>query len=221
MNRRPSGLQLSKALVGFLQYKAAEGLSPNTLCNYEDHLTVWLDYAGDIETSQVTSQDLRAYLAWLRTDYKPRRLTGGDQPLAPKTVRNVWVTLSSFFTWASMESEHTVSLSPAERVPPGPGSQKASWRGIAARSAAAGWSARPPGTRWTRGDPATDITRVTRSHSLTMLPLCLCLSRHAGTELLSSPSPQLTTSPACDRIKSRRRWHHDRHRDSEIYAIRH
>ncbi|MEE9618446.1 MAG: hypothetical protein V3T90_15785 [Anaerolineae bacterium] len=47
MNRRPSGLQLSKALVGFLQYKAAEGLGPNTLCNYEDHLTVWLDYVGE------------------------------------------------------------------------------------------------------------------------------------------------------------------------------
>lgn len=51
MNRRSSGLQLPKALVGFLQYKAAEGLSPNTLCNYEDHLTVWLDYTGDIEVS--------------------------------------------------------------------------------------------------------------------------------------------------------------------------
>jgi hypothetical protein len=47
MNRGPSGLELSKALVGFLQYKAAEGLGPNTLCNYEDHLTVWLDYVGE------------------------------------------------------------------------------------------------------------------------------------------------------------------------------
>jgi len=75
MNRRSPGLQLSKALVGFLQYKAAEGLSPNTLRNYKDHLTRWLDYAGeDTEVSQVTSQDLRAYLAWLRSDYKPRRL---------------------------------------------------------------------------------------------------------------------------------------------------
>ncbi|MDY6877320.1 MAG: tyrosine-type recombinase/integrase [Chloroflexota bacterium] len=104
MNRRSPGLQLSKALVGFLQYKAAEGLSPNTLRNYKDHLTCWLNYAGeDTEVSQVTSQDLRAYLAWLRTDYKPRRLTGGDQPLAPKTIRNVWATLCSFFAWASVE----------------------------------------------------------------------------------------------------------------------
>lgn len=85
MNRRSSGLQLSHAVVGFLQYKAAEGLSPNTLRNYEYHLEVWQDRAGDVEVTQVASQDLRAFLAWLRTDYKPRRLTGGDQPLSPKT----------------------------------------------------------------------------------------------------------------------------------------
>ena len=103
MNHRSSGLQLSKAQVGFLQYKAAEGLSPNTLCNYEHHLDVWVGYTGDVEVSQVTSQDLRAYLIWLRTGYEPHRLTGDDQPLAPKTVRNVWATLCSFFTWACVE----------------------------------------------------------------------------------------------------------------------
>jgi len=85
MNRRPSGLQLSKALVGFLQYKAAEGLSSTTLISYEGHLKLWMSYAGDVvEINEVTAQDLRAYLAWLRTDYKPRRLTGGDQPLCSR-----------------------------------------------------------------------------------------------------------------------------------------
>ena len=103
MNRRPSGLQLSKAVVGFLQYKAAEGLSPTTLTSYEGHLKLWISYASDVEIDEVTAQDLRAYLAWLRTDYKPRRLAGGDQPLSPKSARNVWITLSSFFTWASTE----------------------------------------------------------------------------------------------------------------------
>ena len=35
MKRRPQGsLPLSKAIPGFLQYKAAEGLSPNTPCGY-------------------------------------------------------------------------------------------------------------------------------------------------------------------------------------------
>ncbi len=35
MNQTPSGLSVSKALVGFLNTKAAEGLSPRTLQNYE------------------------------------------------------------------------------------------------------------------------------------------------------------------------------------------
>jgi integrase/recombinase XerD len=49
------------------------------------------------------TQDLRAFPAWLRTDYKPRRLCGGDDPLSPKTVRNFWVTLSAFFSWVCDE----------------------------------------------------------------------------------------------------------------------
>ncbi len=103
MNQRPPGLKLSKALTGFLQYKAAEALSPTTLQSYERDLKQWIAYAGDVEIGQVTTQGLRAYLVWLHTDYKPRRLTGGDEPLSPKTIRNIWVSLSAFFTWASEE----------------------------------------------------------------------------------------------------------------------
>jgi integrase/recombinase XerD len=103
MNRISPGLSLSKARVGFEQYKAAEGLSPNTLVNYSYHLKLWQEYISDVPIDQVTTQGLRAFLAWLRTDYKPRRLCGGDDPLSPKTVRNFWVTLSAFFSWACDE----------------------------------------------------------------------------------------------------------------------
>jgi len=41
MNRRPLGLKLEKAVVGFLQYKTAEALSPNTLIAYESVLKLW------------------------------------------------------------------------------------------------------------------------------------------------------------------------------------
>jgi hypothetical protein len=44
MNRRRHGLTLSKMLVGFMQHKVAEGLSPDTLVNYEHHLKVLTDY---------------------------------------------------------------------------------------------------------------------------------------------------------------------------------
>lgn len=114
MNRRPSGLSFSKALVGFLNTKAAEGLSPRTLQNYEHRLGQWIEYAGDVAVGSISPQDIRRYLAWLRTDYKPRRFDGDERPLSPKTVRNVYVTLSSFFTWAATEFDIE---SPMDGVP--------------------------------------------------------------------------------------------------------
>jgi len=44
VNRSSSGLSVSKALVGFLNAKAAEGLSPRTLTNYEYRLKQWIDF---------------------------------------------------------------------------------------------------------------------------------------------------------------------------------
>jgi integrase/recombinase XerD len=46
---------------------------------------------------------IRRFLVWLRTEYNPRRFNGDNQPLSPKTIRNVNVTLSSFFSWAATE----------------------------------------------------------------------------------------------------------------------
>ena len=57
---------------------------------------------------------IRRYLVWLRSDYKPKRFNGDSQPLSPKTILNVYVTLSSFFTWASSEFDID---SPMEGVP--------------------------------------------------------------------------------------------------------
>jgi len=81
MNLRSSGLSVSKALVGFLNTKAAEGLSPRTLQNYEHRLKQWIDYVGEVDVAKITPQMIRCYLAWLRTDYKPKRFNGEDQPL--------------------------------------------------------------------------------------------------------------------------------------------
>jgi integrase/recombinase XerD len=96
-------LLLSKCFTGFLQYKTAEGLSPTTLDSYRRILNQWLEYSGDIEVGEITTQGIRAYLAWLRTEYKPKRRNGRSHPLSPKTVRNVWIAQSSFFGWANIE----------------------------------------------------------------------------------------------------------------------
>lgn len=103
MNYPSPGLALSQAITGFLQFKTAEACSPRTLAGYRDHLRDWLAYRGDGDVATVTTESLRAYLAYLRTDYKPRRFSRKPQPLAPKTLRNIYITLSSFFTWLARE----------------------------------------------------------------------------------------------------------------------
>lgn len=106
MNRNPSGsLVLSKALIGYLYFKTAEGLSDRSLESYERILKKWIQYCGHVEIVTITNKDIVGYLRWLRTDYVPQRFGADNRALSPKTIRNIWIALSSFFAWASKEFE--------------------------------------------------------------------------------------------------------------------
>jgi site-specific recombinase XerD len=115
MNLNSLGLKLSKAILGFLQQKSAEGLSPGTLLTYKHILKIWLARTGDVEVDRISTPDLREYLVWLRTDFKPSRFSGSDRPLSPKSIRNAWIALSAFFTCASVEFKLD---SPLKGIPP-------------------------------------------------------------------------------------------------------
>ncbi len=85
MNRRPSGLKASQALIGFLQYKSAEGLAPTTMVGYEHDLKSWIEYVGDMDVAEVRSGHILSSLSYLRTDYVPHRLAGDNsQKLTPQ-----------------------------------------------------------------------------------------------------------------------------------------
>jgi integrase/recombinase XerD len=103
MNHSSPGLLISKSIDGFLKFKTAEGLSARTLVGYEHVLKHWLEYIGDQPISEVTSEDLTNYIAWLRTEYKPVRFNKSEAPLSAKSVRNVWIAFRSFFTWFHQE----------------------------------------------------------------------------------------------------------------------
>jgi integrase/recombinase XerD len=121
MNHRPSGLSVAKALSGFLQYKGAEGVSQNTMVAYEHDLRLWIEHTGDLDAAEVRSQHILSFLSYLRTDYVPRRISGDNsQKLTPKTIYNIYVSLASFFRWASREFqlENPVQGVPRPRVPP-------------------------------------------------------------------------------------------------------
>ena len=123
MNQRPQGLKIKKAITGFLQYKSAEGLAPVTISGYERDLKLWIEFQGDVNIGNVQSDSILAFLNYLRVEYVPRRITGNNsRKLAPKTVYNIYVSLASFFTWASREFNLDSPLKnmPRLRVPEEP-----------------------------------------------------------------------------------------------------
>ena len=80
MNRRPSvSMNLAKAISGFLQYKTAEGLSPNTLTNYQPDLKLLQEFAQDSVLNEIQPQQVREFFVWLRDEYKPHRFNGSTQ----------------------------------------------------------------------------------------------------------------------------------------------
>jgi integrase/recombinase XerD len=120
MNQRPQGLNVSKATIGFLQYKSAEGLSPVTVSGYERDLKLWIEFVGDMDIVEVETTEILSFMNYLRTGYVPRRITGDNsRKLAPKTVYNIYVSLASFFTWASREFNlnNPMKSIPRPRVP--------------------------------------------------------------------------------------------------------
>ncbi|HYH02395.1 MAG TPA: hypothetical protein VEC37_04795 [Bacillota bacterium] len=111
MNRRSSGLLLSTAIPGFVQYQLAEGLSVGTTKDYERILLQWLDWNGCMDIDVVTPIRLREYMAYMRTEYKPKRIIGDNRKkLSSKTLRNIWIGLASFFHWASDEFHFTCDV---------------------------------------------------------------------------------------------------------------
>jgi hypothetical protein len=55
------------------------------------------------EVAKITTSELTGYLNWLRNEYVPHSFGSAKERLSPNTVRNVWITLSAFFTWVSWE----------------------------------------------------------------------------------------------------------------------
>ena len=69
-----------------------------------------------MDVSTVNSNDVREYLNFMRNNYNPRRITGGNERmLTSKSIRNIYITFMSFFHWASDEFDFP---NPMKKVPP-------------------------------------------------------------------------------------------------------
>ena len=96
---------LSRAITGLLNFKTTEGLSYHSVDSYRHILKHWADYAGEVQVGQLTSQDVDGSLIYLRNEYVPRRFGGDTRGLSGKTLRNDWISLSSFFRWVQRKLE--------------------------------------------------------------------------------------------------------------------
>jgi len=92
-------MRLSLAIEGFLLHRAGAG-SINTMRDYRNTLRKWLACIGDVDTGELAADHVRRFLYQLRIEEK----------LSPKTVKNAWIGLSSFFTWleGEMGIEHVI-----------------------------------------------------------------------------------------------------------------
>lgn len=94
---------LSKAIEYFKICKLADGYSPSTMEVYGWALTRLLDYTGDNDPGEITLEQLRRFMLYMRDEYIPTRPGGSTAPLSPSSLENLWKAIRSFFGWAEEE----------------------------------------------------------------------------------------------------------------------
>jgi site-specific recombinase XerD len=85
-------MKLSVAVEGYLLDKRIQ-FSPHTIASYERVFRRLVEFLGDVEIDQVTSADIRRFLAHLGKTYR----------LSRRSVHDAWIPLSSLWTWAEVE----------------------------------------------------------------------------------------------------------------------
>ncbi|MEM7131163.1 MAG: tyrosine-type recombinase/integrase [Chloroflexota bacterium] len=85
-------MKFTDALDGYW-LERRRNLSDNTVEQYEWIFGYALRFIGDVEVEQISSDNIRHWLNWLKDEHN----------LAPKSCSNSWTALSSFFSWAENE----------------------------------------------------------------------------------------------------------------------
>ena len=89
---------LSKAIQGYNFDKGAI-YSPNTLETYKIVFNNLIAFLGDKDISRITPEELKNFIHYLQTDYKPKRFDGDDSPISPAYVDLHWKGVRSLFGW--------------------------------------------------------------------------------------------------------------------------
>jgi site-specific recombinase XerD len=96
-------MKISYALNGFLDAKAADGYSLETLAMYKWGLSLLGNFLADKEIEAVTHLEIQQFFGWLRDGYIPTRRNLKTGPLTPRSIENIWTAMRSFFNWLTSE----------------------------------------------------------------------------------------------------------------------
>ena len=107
-------MQLSTAIDGFLLDISSGPYSPVTVTLYRIDLRHLCEYLDNPPVEAISADDLKRYMVWLKSDYKPVRLNGSTEPLSGAAQDNHWKAARTFFNWCAK----TLNLpSPAADLP--------------------------------------------------------------------------------------------------------
>lgn len=86
-------MHLKQALAGYWLENRSR-LSETTIVSYEWAFSLFRDFIGDeTDVAQITSDDIRRFLAYVKDNLD----------LSGKSRSNIWIVLSSFWSWAERE----------------------------------------------------------------------------------------------------------------------
>jgi site-specific recombinase XerD len=90
-------MRFSKAKTEFLEYLEIEqNRSQKTIANYDHYLTRLIDYAGDVEITEITAELVRKWRLWLN-----RLGTNVSDELGPTTLNYHLIALRSFLKFCA------------------------------------------------------------------------------------------------------------------------
>ncbi len=89
----------SKVTEGFFLYAESGNYSPAYIPTMRGHLKYICGYFGDPEIDSVNEDDWARFMHHLHTEYKPRRFSGDQSPLALASIDNYWKTIRGFYNW--------------------------------------------------------------------------------------------------------------------------
>ncbi|PKO05655.1 MAG: hypothetical protein CVU41_11350 [Chloroflexi bacterium HGW-Chloroflexi-3] len=92
-------MRLNKAVDLFLLTIKSNGFSKETVKLYQWSLDFIINKLEKPELASITPDDLTTFWNWIRNEYTPKRQNKRIEPLAGRSLENLWTAERSFFKW--------------------------------------------------------------------------------------------------------------------------